>query len=350
MKRHVFLCKIYLFLIFVVILTMACGGGGGGGSSSADLEPATIDQNTAAQAVGMLGFSQNLTELTDISSGMLEATSATENQIKAFPKFITPTLRLLASRLFAGKDNISIQGSYSEKYDCEDGGIISESYSWTGPDEPEDCSEIVDLKATIVADGCKEWGYYLDGQFKLSFLGDLCQPYEMNISYSDFQMNFDEFDIQSDSLKINLTDLTYNPYDEIITHMQFTINGDISGSYVDVDENYNIALDYKNFSLVMDTVDGKNITFSISGAISGDCFDGWVTYETLIPVRIDEEMDCPTTGKLKISGDGSMIVTFNEDGSVDVGDVHYNSCNELPTDCTVESGKAMARSTESPSS
>ena len=84
-------------------------------------------------------------------------------------------------------------------------------------------------------------------------------------------------------------------------------------------------------------------SFSISGTWDGPpepgspCLDGWVTSATLTPVNYYDFNDCPHAGVVEVSGadDESYLVRFNSDGSMEIGDEEYASCDEitLPEEC-----------------
>jgi hypothetical protein len=107
-----------------------------------------------------------------------------------------------------------------------------------------------------------------------------------------------------------------------------TFNGDVSGSTGGVSD----AMNFSNFNITnTETSEGDSAT--VSGAISGSCFTGWVTFATIEPVFTPYYADCPTAGQVTLSGDGEVTVTFNSDYSVTVGDTEYASCENLPQTC-----------------
>ena len=72
---------------------------------------------------------------------------------------------------------------------------------------------------------------------------------------------------------------------------------------------------------------------TLGGSLTGNCLDGWYTLETIEPVLLNLNQDCPIGGKIRIIGNGDIIVQFNSNGSVDIGSTHYSSCQELDKAC-----------------
>jgi hypothetical protein len=74
--------------------------------------------------------------------------------------------------------------------------------------------------------------------------------------------------------------------------------------------------------------------FTLDGKYTGGCLDGWITIETIIPIFLPDGGQCPTSGEVRISGNGEATFEFNSDGSVTVyvdGDtLDYASCDDLP--------------------
>ena len=119
-----------------------------------------------------------------------------------------------------------------------------------------------------------------------------------------------------------MTALQYSSGD--LTRVQVTLNGDIAlNSY---------SMEFAKFSEDI-SYSGSAQTISVSGSLTGGCLDGWVTFTTLSPVQTNGYSECPVGGGMQISGDSDMMVTFNSDGSVNIGDQTYTSCNDLPDTC-----------------
>lgn len=104
-----------------------------------------------------------------------------------------------------------------------------------------------------------------------------------------------------------------------------TFNGDVSGSTSGVSG----AMNFSNFKIT-DTETSGGDSATISGSISGSCFNGWVTFATIEPVFTPYYGYCPTSGQMTVAGDGEVTVTFNSDFSVTVGETEYASCENLP--------------------
>ena len=73
---------------------------------------------------------------------------------------------------------------------------------------------------------------------------------------------------------------------------------------------------------------------AIDGDYSASCVSGWITVNTLENILFPLSEPCPIGGEVKISGNGSAIFTFDEDGGVNISvnnqDQYYISCEDLP--------------------
>jgi hypothetical protein len=128
--------------------------------------------------------------------------------------------------------------------------------------------------------------------------------------------------VEADHFDLAMTALQYSSGD--LTHVQVTLNGDIAlDSY---------SMEFAKFSEDI-SYSGSAQTISVSGSLTGGCLDGWVTFTTLSSVQAYGYSECPVGGSMQISGDSDMVVTFNSDGSVKIGDQTYTSCNDLPDTC-----------------
>jgi hypothetical protein len=111
--------------------------------------------------------------------------------------------------------------------------------------------------------------------------------------------------------------------------VKVTFNGDISASYKG--DDYSVS--YNNFFLLLDTNDNLNFQATLGGSLTGGCLDGWYTLETIEPVLINIYQECPMGGMMRLIGDGNIVVQFNSDGSVNIGDTYYSSCLVLDRAC-----------------
>lgn len=79
-----------------------------------------------------------------------------------------------------------------------------------------------------------------------------------------------------------------------------------------------------------DTFTKDRISSVISGTVTvaSKCANGTLTYTTVQPIVVVGYDTCPISGMITLTGDVNTTVTFNSDGSVDVGGTHFKSCND----------------------
>jgi hypothetical protein len=140
-------------------------------------------------------------------------------------------------------------------------------------------------------------------------------------------MDFDDVTLQSGDINASMNSFSID-FSMSGDTTSATFNGDVSGSTGGVSD----AMNFSNFNIT-DTETSEGNSTTISGAISGGCFNGWVTFATIASVFTPYDGYCPTSGQLTVSGDGKVTVTFNSDDSVTVGETEYPSCENLPQTC-----------------
>jgi len=94
-----------------------------------------------------------------------------------------------------------------------------------------------------------------------------------------------------------------------------------------------ISAEYYHYTTDIKTINDFDFTVELSGSLTGGCLNGWVTFETEVPIAVSDTDDCPSAGQLTLSGEWEITVIFNPDGSMDIGDVHYDSCDDVVGSC-----------------
>lgn len=115
-----------------------------------------------------------------------------------------------------------------------------------------------------------------------------------------------------------------------------TINGGIALTNKD-DSLHNHYAKYYNFNISKKSIriDNRNTNqIKMSGRLTNsDCINGWGEIRTLTSLILPSESSCPISGSIKIIGDGSAIMTFRNDGSVEIdidgNKTIKNNCKEL---------------------
>lgn len=316
-------------MIIAMICILSCGGGGGGGGGGTTLTPASVDNTTAAEAVSMVSAAAPLMAL-DEEFGTLSGLSDTEPNQKiavwALSSNTNPSQKIADWVLSRVEEKIfstalyQAAGRASESENCSTGNMIMD-ITWDGPETVVDCSQASNVNATIQFNQCSEGGSYFNGRIYLHISGNLCNPSAMS-------MDFDNVNIQSGEINASMNSFSID-FSMSGDTTSATFNGDVSsGSTGGVSD----AMNFSNFNITdTETFEGDSAT--ISGAISGSCFSGWVTFATSEPVFTPYYSDCPASGQVTVSGDGEVTVTFNSDYSVTVGDTEYASCDNLPQTC-----------------
>jgi hypothetical protein len=349
---------------------LTCGGGGGGGGGGAPPPSATVNTTTAPQIASAIG-----TIMTGVTTALAPMNIDTGSGI------YSPKSLLMHARPLLAKKGRTLAGSASETTPCSYGGSVTLNGSWTGPDNPVDCSEMQDVRLEFIFAGCHETTATetLDGTMVMSIPGDSCAPSSFSVTLTN--LRYQDPAAATDvtfNLSMNFTNIQYDQYDRIAT-TSVTLSGSIAGT----SDGTALNVTYENFSLacsgiqydindyivgIVAIINGRfygtlegdqldeqfdDLTFTsaqtiqdstagmlvtISGRYRGACLDGWVTFATLTPIFIPDGSSCPTSGQVRISGNGQATITCNSDGSVDIdvdGSVlQYATCEDLPT-CSV---------------
>ena len=313
-NKHRSLIRIFLIL-FLSLFLLNCGGGGDGGGVGGGntLTPAAVDDTTGAEVVSMAFAAVPLMDL-DEEFDTFSASSDT----RPSQKIADWALRRVKEEIFSAAP-YQAAGSASESEDCSSGNMTM-NITWDGPETTTDCSQVSNVNATIQFNQCSESGTYINGTIYLHISGNLCNPSAMSMDFVNATIQSGDVNASMNSFSIDFSiggDTT-----------SATFNGDVSGSTGGVSD----AMNFSNFNITnTETDEGDSAT--ISGAISGSCFNGWVTFATIEPVFTPYYGYCPTSGQVTVSGDGEVTVTFNSDYSVRVGNTKYASCENLPQTC-----------------
>jgi hypothetical protein len=304
----------YWAMLIAMICILSCGGSDGDdGSGETTLTPAAVDDTTAAEAVSMAFAAEPLMSLDD-DFEILSASSDTRPSIK----IADWAFRRVKEEIFS-TGFYKAAGSVSESENCTTGNITM-NITWDGPETVTDCSQASNVNATLQFNQCSESGTYIDGKIDLHIPGNLCNPSAMSMDFVNVTIQGDDVNARMNSFSIDFSmsgDTT-----------SATFNGDVSGNTGGVSD----AMNFSNFNITnTETSEGDSAT--VSGAIGGSCFTGWVTFTTIVPVITPNYADCPTAGQVTLSGDGEVTVTFNSDYSVTVGETEYASCENLPQTC-----------------
>jgi len=364
-KRQILMVLAGFSLLSLAFVTAGCDGGGGGGAAP---EQGTVNSSTAPQIASAVG---NIIQ--GVNAALFPITLDTGSGAYC-PKTL---LRQTDDLIFNSYSARKTLGSESETEACSYGGSVTLTLTWDGPDDPADCSEVRNPRMEFLFADCQEYNETMNGTMGMYFVGDLCTDtpaafslYFTSFSYwnqvddSDLTLNFtmDLRDIQYDerdriggmnmsldgsmsgtfegaSVDLNYDDCTlafsnlkYDESDEIM-EATVTFNGSFSGIIEGdtfSDSCDNVVLSSRD--TIIDSIPGELLT--INGKYKGACLDGWVTIETIEPIFWPELSECPTSGQIKISGNGEATIVCHSDGSITINaggeQLDYASCGDLP--------------------
>jgi hypothetical protein len=310
------------------IAFIGCGGGGssdGGGGGT--LLPANLDQSTAEIATALAMSTSTLTDFSDMWINEISRSAAIDShQSVNLSVWALRTLReAFAAGTVVNQSNLLRAGSESFSDSC-DSGTISMNAIWTGSDNPVDDCQISDLHSTLTMSNCVQFGEQVDGVITISISGTLCDPTSVSIGFNNLTYaDMGGMQISSDHLDMTMAVLS-GTFDNP-SQLRATIDGDMSMGAVDVEfSSYTEEL----------SISGSMAEVRVNGSLSGSCLDGWVTVTTITPIRSYGGEICPIQGQVQISGAGAdFLVTMNSDGSMDIGDAHYDTCEDpaVPDSC-----------------
>ena len=324
MKKKVWLLVSLFFIVVAVVLPVACGGGGGGSSTTAPSNtPATIDADTGAEALAMLKTIVSTTE--DVNAAG-EIFSLAAGGDASGQSILTPVMKLF----FNSGAGFQALGSLQKNEDCDHDGAMEMDFTWDGDDDADEC-EMENLHGTYTFTACAESSEsHYDGVIEISSTGQVCKPGSITMHYINFSA-VDEsagINVSAPDFTIAMTDFVYDEDDDLSGY-KMTLNGKVTATY----DEKQYTVECSNLVCNVSWTESQT-TMSIDGQMSGPCLDGWVTLTTnqavVIPEGSGDDDTCPIAGQLTISGNGETVLTFNSDGSVEIGDQHYDSCNDVP--------------------
>ena len=318
---------IVLSIGLLSVLVISCDSGSGGGGN--DRTPATIDQSSGESSVNLAFMTNELSDglqsITDSFVGM----GAEEGKAPITP-LVKPILQFIERRIYDDQQIYATLGSESIDESCDGSGSISGSLNWDGPDNPDGCSDVSNLEGNITLTNCGEfYPFKIGGTCTFTINGPLCNPTSIDIRYTNYSVTSstqpDYYSMDSFSLDVN--GIQWNG--DMITQQSLVLNGDLQGNIF----GHEFSAEYYNYTTDIKTTNDFDFTVELSGSLTGGCLSGWVTFATDVPIAISDTDSCPSAGQLRLSGDGEMTVIFNPDGSVDIGDIHYDSCDDIGENC-----------------
>lgn len=322
LKMFTIVLSIGLLSVFMV----SCDSGGGGGDART---PATIDQSSGESAVN-LAFTTS-----ELNDGLLSITDSfvgmgTEEGKAPITPLIKPIFRFIERRVYDDQQIYSGLGSDSIDETCEGGGSISGSLDWDGPSVPDGCSDVSNLKGDITVTNCGDfYPFAVHGTCTFAINGPLCNPTSIVIQYTNYSVTSstqpDYYSMDSFSLDVNGIQWA----GDMITQQSLVLNGDLQGNIF----GHNFSAEYYKYTTDIKSTNDFDFTVELSGSLTGGCFSGWVTFATDVPIAFSETDNCPSEGQLTLSGEGEMTVIFNPDGSMEIGESHYDSCDDVGKDC-----------------
>jgi hypothetical protein len=367
------LCIVALGLMTIV----ACGGDGDDGVVTP--VQGTIDSSTAPQIASSVGNittgieAATLPITLDIASGAYSP----KTLLKHADDLIFNKEKTEEGKLFPAYSSLHPAGSSSEQSNCTGGGSVTTTLTWDGPDDPADCSQVQNATMELSFVNCQEGSNTMNGIMAIDFQGDLCAitPSELRMYFNNLRY---QNQVDNSDITLNLTmDFTGIQYDEneYMTGMNISLDGSINGNF----EGTPVEMDYNNWTMAFSsvkydgsnemveatltingsffgTIDGnqfnesyKNVAISIqetivdsvpgefitiNGQYKGACLNGWVTIETIEPVFLPESSQCPTSGQVKLLGNGEATIVFHNDSSVTINvsgeNLGYTTCDDLP--------------------
>ncbi|MFO7646070.1 MAG: hypothetical protein R6W95_16930 [Desulfosarcina sp.] len=315
-----------VWVVVFAFVVLSCGGGGGGGSAPTTLTPATITPESLAQSAAMALITGDLTDLNQTLSPL---SSSGYQPLKA--DLAARMIDIVMDEIFRQPHILKPAGSVSESDTCSNGGTISISASWVGPDDdPVDCSEVTNLNATMTFSSCTEGGLFADGTVRLRFTGNACEPTAIAMEFANLTLeeSVENMQISMNTFKMDIAGMVWSLGE--VTRMTATFNGDVSA--ILGDEAFDMQFSNYRYG-VQPSGSGGAYVVTVDGSLTGSCLDGWVTVSTLEALVVPLSNGCPVSGKLGISGTGQGTVTFTSPGvqvDWDGQITDYPTCDDLP--------------------
>ncbi|MDA8142168.1 MAG: hypothetical protein M0036_26275 [Desulfobacteraceae bacterium] len=347
MKKVAFIILGFCISMTMIVL-LSCGGGGGGesgggggggdgggGPTFPSFQPAdlsqkmTVDQSHMVKATGVAFVAHQVGGIA--GSNTLSAMGQEGGRPDAAEAsiLIGSISRFLAQQMDMSGD-YAAAGSLSEPLNCPNGGSASASLQWTDINVPAGCGQIENLNGILSFSGCTDAdGVFMDGTVNVYYNGAFCQPAALTNTFTNFTIRNGDDQMQTAQLRVNATNLTWSgvlpsPY-ALITAGHFVMNGQAIATL----QGQIAALAFSDY-----VEDVSPNTLQVSGNLYGPCLGGWVTLFTPAPISLGDNDECPTAGRIDVTGDGgvSMAVIFNADG-ISINGTDIGSCNDMNLSC-----------------
>lgn len=326
LKRFIFLAVIFAALFF----TWSCDSDSNSTTSAPQtMTPATMDQTTAETAAVMTMSTGAINDVSDTFVDEIRSAAPDTQPAKSLASWALARLRKeVLSRRVANEQDERRSGSNTESGSCDEAGTYTASVTWDGPDPLTDLCDASNITATSTFSNCQEFDESLNGVCTITLTGNLCAPSSTSFDFSNFSYADFETEIIALSMQMSLTEMEYSG--EVLTHLTTTFNGDIYLNTRDI----SLDMEFRQYAIDM-SINGSDQTTTISGSFTGSCMDGWVTITTLDPILTNDSSECPVGGRVRLSGKSDIIVIFNSDGSMTVGEESFDSCEDenLPDEC-----------------
>jgi hypothetical protein len=214
---------------------------------------------------------------------------------------------------------------------CSNGGSLSITMSWDGPDAPEYVYQIVDLQLSAEFTQCKEETLTMDGSMDMDFSGPLDNFTDVVLTFDlSYEDPYEDVDITMNNFSMAMSG------DFEAESINYMVDGTVTGYF----NSESIDIGYDEFFVALSTVEG-DVYMTMSGGINPPCLNTWLTVTTDSPIVIHALDDCPTAGDVSISSGGNTArAVFLSDFQIEI---YYNgalvdtlnSCEDLDGMCTM---------------
>ena len=306
--------------IVAIVLFAGCGGGGASTSTySFDTSKRAAITPANAPAVVSSVIGGTTSDSSAIGNGLLDYSGAS-NRVKSRgisePIAAIIELSKVSKRGVEIKKDAQIEKRESRKANCSGGGTVTVS---------SDNS----THAAIEYNSCSQNGFLLNGKIDITATSSKTTMVLSNLTIRSSNFNAAYY---SAKLVVNGNSSGYSSIDYDMT-AQITLSSIAGGEA----ETYK----FQSFKLKMDGLDygSDSTSFEIYGDMSTPCSNGWVNVDTtqkIVKVKSDQ---CPSSGIVKITGEGGSEVTWSAavDGSVtidiDGNSTTYDTCMDVPNGC-----------------
>jgi hypothetical protein len=315
------------------------GGGGGGGSSFPGFTPAatttamTTTQAHGVKTTGLATFAHTVGSMAGATGGgsMPLGAPARQSEGPVGSNLLQNLVQGIVTQVPMGTYHAS--GTATGSDSCTYSGNMQASLQWEGADQVASYCELVNLSGTITLTNCElDQGITQNGEMFVQFSGPFCEPTSLQINLTNYTYNEPGNTIQTRSLSVNVHDLTWSGQ---LPNGTLTAGTSVmSGQAVGTIDGDSFAAAFDNYFETFEQTSASQYSMVVSGGITGPCLDGWAEISTSAPIIVNDAQACPIAGQILIEGNGSpMDVIFYSDGSVDVNDVTYESCEDMDLNC-----------------